>query len=130
MLDDAPCLLVQNSIVDLLPSLATVLAPLYAASSRHRVNALTVVSVNHHRRSHRPFAAQPQWTRRVLVSFFFGQVQPVFSANIENSICAWRHRRLLSALGNLSKPYVYELSIPSQTYISHVESKAHSDYES
>src|SRR5215831_3982093 len=106
MLDDAPCLLVQNSVVDLLPSLATVLAPLHAASSRHRVNALTVVLVNHHWRSHRSFAAQPQWTGRVLVSFFFGQVQPVFSANIENSIRARRHRCLLSALGNLSKPYV------------------------
>src|SRR5215471_7797600 len=101
MLDDAPCLLVQNSVVDLLPSLATVLAPVHAASSRHRVNALTIVSVNHHRRSHRSFAAQPQWTRRVLVSFFFGQVQPVFSANIEKSIRAWRHGRLLSAFRKL-----------------------------
>src|SRR5262245_7241045 len=49
MLDDAPCLLIQNSIVDLLPTMATVLAPLHAASSRDCVNALTIISINHHR---------------------------------------------------------------------------------
>src|SRR6266850_2661070 len=124
MLDDAPCLLIQNSIVDLLPTLATVLASLHAASSRHRVNALTIVSVNHHRRSHRPFAVQSQWTRLVLFSFFFGQVQPIFSANIENSIRAWRHRLLLSALDKAFRLLNYRLA----DYIPHVESKAHRDY--
>src|SRR5262245_39029891 len=95
MLDDAPLLLVQNSIVDLLPSLATVLTPLHARSTSHRVNTLTILSVNHHRRSNRTFAMQSQWTKVVLFCFFFGQVQSVFSANIKNSIRVWRHRLLL-----------------------------------
>src|SRR5215475_6677850 len=95
MLDDAPRLLVQNSIVDLLPSLATVIAPLHARSTGHRVNTLTILSVNHRRRSDCTFAMQSQWTKVVLFCFFFGQVQSVFSANIKNSIRVWRHRLLL-----------------------------------
>src|SRR5262245_42349930 len=49
MLDDTPCLLIQDSIVDLPPTMAAVLASLHAAPSCHRVNALTIISVNHHR---------------------------------------------------------------------------------
>src|SRR5262245_55697868 len=92
MLDHAPGFFVEDAIVDLPPTLPTIFAPLHSASTGRRVDVARIVAVNYDRRSQRSFALKRQRTGIVFLAIGLGNIETVFRADIEQSICIARHK--------------------------------------